>query len=77
MLPRPRESVFASGIDSYRGDINAVCPPNLRECVLAMEDCCEEVGDLMSITTATSSKHYTRRMKPNSFSEMAHSICPA
>jgi DASH complex subunit SPC19 len=45
-LPRPRESVFASGIDSYRGDSNAVCPPNLRECVLAMEDCCEEVGDL-------------------------------
>jgi hypothetical protein len=46
MLPRSRESVFASGIDTHRSDANAVCPPNLRECVLAMEDCCEEVGDL-------------------------------
>jgi len=45
MLPRPRESVFTGGFDPYRGDVNAVCPPNLRECVLAMEDCCEEVGD--------------------------------
>jgi DASH complex subunit SPC19 len=45
MLPRPRESVFTGGLDPYRGDVNAVCPPNLRECVLAMEDCCEEVGD--------------------------------
>ena len=42
-LPRPRESVFAGSHDLYRGDVNAVCPPNLRECVLAMEDCCEEV----------------------------------
>lgn len=42
-LPRPRESVFTGSHEFYRGDANAVCPPNLRECVLAMEDCCEEV----------------------------------
>jgi len=57
-LPRPRESVFSSGIESYRGDANTLCPPNLRECVLAMEDCCEEVGHLIGIISATSSKHY-------------------
>ncbi|OAX43362.1 hypothetical protein K503DRAFT_789562 [Rhizopogon vinicolor AM-OR11-026] len=49
MLPRPRESVFASGIDPYRGDANAVCPPNLRECVLAMEDCCEEAHEAQQL----------------------------
>ncbi|EGO02126.1 hypothetical protein SERLA73DRAFT_166621 [Serpula lacrymans var. lacrymans S7.3] len=42
---KPRESVFAGGPDQYRGDVNAVCPPNLRECVLAMEDCCEEAHE--------------------------------
>ena len=42
-LPRGRDSVFSAGSEQYRGDTNAVCPPNLRECVLAMEDCCEEV----------------------------------
>ncbi|KAJ7729528.1 Spc19-domain-containing protein [Mycena maculata] len=37
-----RESVFAGGPDLYRGDIQATCPPGLEECVLIMEDCCEE-----------------------------------
>ncbi|KAG6916477.1 hypothetical protein DXG01_006671 [Tephrocybe rancida] len=37
-----RESVFAGGPELYRGDIQAICPPNLEECVMAMEDCCEE-----------------------------------
>ncbi|KAF8452289.1 Spc19-domain-containing protein [Boletus edulis BED1] len=46
-LPRPRESVFAGSHDLHRGDVNAVCPPNLRECVLAMEDCCEEAQQLL------------------------------
>lgn len=40
---RPRESIFTSSADLYRGDAQAVCSPNLRECVLAMEDCAEEV----------------------------------
>ncbi|KIJ69815.1 hypothetical protein HYDPIDRAFT_171793 [Hydnomerulius pinastri MD-312] len=48
-LPRPRESVFAGGPDLYRGDANAVCPPNLRECVLAMEDCCEEAHEAQQL----------------------------
>ncbi|KAJ8594018.1 hypothetical protein M405DRAFT_858451 [Rhizopogon salebrosus TDB-379] len=49
MLPRSRESVFASGIDVHRSDANAVCPPNLRECVLAMEDCCEEAHEAQQL----------------------------
>ncbi|KAF9236210.1 Spc19-domain-containing protein [Melanogaster broomeanus] len=44
-----RESVFAGGHDLYRGDANAVCPPNLRECVLAMEDCCEEAHEAQQL----------------------------
>ncbi|KAG1756599.1 Spc19-domain-containing protein [Suillus paluster] len=48
-LPRPRESVFAGGIDPYRGDANAICPPNLHECVLAMEDCCEEAHEAQQL----------------------------
>ncbi|KAG6812944.1 hypothetical protein H0H92_015264 [Tricholoma furcatifolium] len=39
---KARESVFAGGPELYRGDIQAICPPNLEECVMAMEDCCEE-----------------------------------
>jgi len=41
---KARESVFAGGPELYRGDIQAICPPNLEECVMAMEDCCEEVA---------------------------------
>ncbi len=39
----PRESVWAGNAELYRGDNNAVCSPFLRECVMAMEDCCDEV----------------------------------
>ncbi|KAF9006752.1 hypothetical protein BDQ17DRAFT_1352330 [Cyathus striatus] len=39
---KARESIFAGGPELYRGDIQAICPPNLEECVAAMEDCCEE-----------------------------------
>ncbi|KAK0491506.1 Spc19-domain-containing protein [Armillaria novae-zelandiae] len=39
---KARESVFASGPEIYRGEIQAICPPNLAECVATMEDCCEE-----------------------------------
>lgn len=41
---KARDSVFAGGPELYRGDIQAICPPNLEECVMAMEDCCEEVS---------------------------------
>ncbi|KAG6861974.1 hypothetical protein C0995_009158 [Termitomyces sp. Mi166 len=53
---KARESVFAGGPELYRGDIQAICPPNLEECVMAMEDCCEEarqtmiLEDLMGLT---------------------------
>jgi DASH complex subunit SPC19 len=40
---KARESIFAGGPELYRGDIQAVCSPNLLECVMALEDCCEEV----------------------------------
>jgi hypothetical protein len=38
------ESIFTSGPEQYIGDTHARCPPDLKECVLAMEDCCEEVS---------------------------------
>jgi len=44
----PRESVFTSAPELYRSD-NAVCSPFLRECVLAMEDCCEEASEAQKV----------------------------
>ncbi|CAA7259355.1 unnamed protein product [Cyclocybe aegerita] len=40
---KARESIFASGPEQYIGDTQARCPPELEECVMAMEDCCEEL----------------------------------
>ncbi|OCH94288.1 hypothetical protein OBBRIDRAFT_770006 [Obba rivulosa] len=45
----PRESVFASNPETYRGDANTVCSPFLRECVLAMEDCCDTAHDAQAV----------------------------
>ncbi|CAL1700300.1 unnamed protein product [Somion occarium] len=45
----PRESVFAGHPDLYRGDNNAVCSPFLRNCVQAMEDCCDEAHETQEI----------------------------
>ncbi|TFK24723.1 hypothetical protein FA15DRAFT_669294 [Coprinopsis marcescibilis] len=39
---KARESVFAVTPDQYIGDAQAICPPSLMDCVVAMEDCCEE-----------------------------------
>ncbi|KAG5654227.1 hypothetical protein H0H81_005914 [Sphagnurus paluster] len=46
---KARESVFAGGPELYRGDIEAICPPNLEECVMAMEDCCEEAYEAQQL----------------------------
>ncbi len=44
----PRDSIFPGNPDLYRTvDTNATCSPYLQECVLAMEDCCEEVHQLL------------------------------
>ena len=40
---KARESVFTTGADQYIGEAYASCPPSLEECVMMMEDCCEEV----------------------------------
>ncbi|KAI0700636.1 Spc19-domain-containing protein [Cytidiella melzeri] len=45
----PRQSVFAGAADFYQGDNAAVCSPFLRECVLAMEDCCDEAHETQEI----------------------------
>lgn len=45
---KARESVFAIGPEHYIGDTQARCPPDLQECVTAMEDCCEEVWHFMT-----------------------------
>ncbi|KAF4619643.1 hypothetical protein D9613_004834 [Agrocybe pediades] len=39
---KARESIFMSRPEQLIGDIQAICPPDLEECVMAMEDCCEE-----------------------------------
>ncbi|KAJ7782791.1 Spc19-domain-containing protein [Mycena metata] len=44
-----RESVFAGGPDLYRGDIQAICPPSLEDCVAIMEDCCEKAYDAQTV----------------------------
>lgn len=53
---KARESIFASGPEQYIGDTLARCPPDLEECVLAMEDCCEEVLLLLLIVSFTNLK---------------------
>ncbi|EMD40533.1 hypothetical protein CERSUDRAFT_111130 [Gelatoporia subvermispora B] len=45
----PRESIFASNPDTYRGDAHSVCSPFLRECVLAMEDCFDAAHDAQEV----------------------------
>ncbi|KAI0053669.1 hypothetical protein FA95DRAFT_1530565 [Auriscalpium vulgare] len=48
--PRPpRESIFGGGSEFLRGDNHAVFSPNLRESVLAMEDCCEEAYEAQQL----------------------------
>ena len=47
---KARESIFTSGPEQYIGDSLARCPPDLEECVLAMEDCCEEVSLLLIVS---------------------------
>ena len=44
---KARESIFTGGPEQYIGDTQARCPPDLEECVMAMEDCCEEVCTLV------------------------------
>ncbi|KAL0070177.1 hypothetical protein AAF712_002667 [Marasmius tenuissimus] len=69
-LSRPnlkgRDSVFSHGPDVYRGDIQASCPADLAECVMSLEDVCEEVFMLIDEGTV-------RRYK----SELTDEIEPA
>ena len=58
---KARESIFTSGLEQYIGDTQARCPPDLEECVLAMEDCCEEV--LLLLTVSFKSEIAFRHMK--------------
>ncbi|KAH9855052.1 Spc19-domain-containing protein [Lenzites betulinus] len=46
----PRDSIFPGNPDLYRTvDTNATCSPYLQECVMAMEDCCEEAYSAQEI----------------------------
>ncbi|KAI0722374.1 Spc19-domain-containing protein [Cerioporus squamosus] len=46
----PRDSIFPGNPDLYRTvDTNATCSPYLRECVMAMEDCCDEAHEAQEI----------------------------
>ena len=59
---KARESIFTGGPEQYIGDTLARCPPDLEECVLAMEDCCEEVF-LRLLTVSFESEIVTRHMR--------------
>jgi len=49
---KARESIFTGGPEQYIGDTLARCPPDLEECVLAMEDCCEEAYEAQVLLRA-------------------------
>lgn len=49
-----RESVFGAGPELYRGEIQAICPPNLTECVVALESCCKEARVLFPVIQCAS-----------------------
>ena len=66
-VPKSRQSIFQSGSEQYTSDANATCPPNLRECVLAMEDCCEEVLHASEIIYALHSQIAFRLTKLNNY----------
>ncbi|KAF5363628.1 hypothetical protein D9756_000326 [Leucocoprinus leucothites] len=46
---KARESIFTSGPSIHRTDTVAPCPPDLEECVAAMEDCCEEAHEAQQL----------------------------
>ncbi|KAK2465925.1 hypothetical protein APHAL10511_001566 [Amanita phalloides] len=46
---KARESVFGAGPELYRGEIQAICPPSLAECVATLEDCCEEAYEAQQL----------------------------
>ncbi|KAI9000733.1 Spc19-domain-containing protein [Trametes punicea] len=46
----PRDSVFPGNPDLYRTvDSNTTCSPYLQECVMAMEDCCDEAYEAQEL----------------------------
>ncbi|KAF9450154.1 hypothetical protein P691DRAFT_758422 [Macrolepiota fuliginosa MF-IS2] len=46
---KARESIFSSGPNIYRNEALTLCPPDLEECVAAMEDCCEEAYEAQQL----------------------------
>ncbi|KAI0751083.1 Spc19-domain-containing protein [Daedaleopsis nitida] len=46
----PRDSIFPGNPDLHRAvDSSATCSPYLRECVMAMEDCCDEAYEAQEL----------------------------
>lgn len=68
---KARESIFTTGPNLYRTEALTVCPPDLEECVAAMEDCCEEVHSNPAILHRTCLTRRFRHMKHNNSLEMA------
>jgi len=56
---KARESIFTSGPSIHRVDPVAQCPPDLEECVAAIEDCCEEVWNTFTSSSDNSSNSDT------------------
>jgi len=57
---KARESIFTSGSSIHRADSVAQCPPDLEECVAAIEDCCEEVLNTFTSSSDNSSDSDTQ-----------------
>jgi hypothetical protein len=72
-----RDSVFAGGPDLYRGDIQATCPPSLEECVMIMEDCCEQVPPADFPAGGPLIQEPPRHTMPRFSSTVAPRICAA
>ncbi|GJE87530.1 DASH complex subunit SPC19 [Phanerochaete sordida] len=45
----PRQSVFVGNSGGYGSENDFVCSPFLRECVMALEDCCDEAHEAQEI----------------------------
>ncbi|KAF9035059.1 hypothetical protein BDZ89DRAFT_983471 [Hymenopellis radicata] len=59
---KARDSVFNSGREVYLDDFKTICPPNLIDCVMAMEDCCEEAREA-ELLLRSGTSDYPRMIK--------------
>ncbi|KAJ8507066.1 hypothetical protein ONZ45_g10522 [Pleurotus djamor] len=71
---KARESIFAGNPDIYRGDIHSSCPAALAECVMALEDCCEEAYEAQKIVFLLVDERTVHRYKADLIDEVEPAI---